>query len=72
MLSLRARLALAYMGAIVLVVALAAAGAHWSLARAVHGQLDAALLALAETELAMLPAAAGPSVAVHDLSLIHI
>jgi len=68
MLSLRARLALAYMGAIVLVVALAAAGAHWSLARAVHGQLDAALLALAETELAMLPATAGPAVAVHDYS----
>ncbi len=68
MLSLRKRLALAYMGVIVGVVALAAAGAHWSLARAVHGQLDAALLALAETELAMLPAAAGPAVAVHDYS----
>ena len=68
MLSLRTRLALAYLAAIVFVVAVAAFGAHWSLTRAVHGQLDAALLALAETEVAMLPREANQAAAVHDPS----
>jgi two-component system OmpR family sensor kinase len=68
MLSLRTRLALVHLLVIVAVVAVAAFGAHWSLSRAVHGQLDAALLALAETEIAMLPTDAKQSATVHDPS----
>ncbi|CAN7779240.1 ATP-binding protein [Variovorax sp. LjRoot84] len=68
MLSLRTRLALAYLAVIVFVVAVTAFGAHWSLSRAVHGQLDAALLALAETEMAMLPRDTKQPATVHDPS----
>ena len=68
MLSFRTRLALGHLAAVVAVLAVAAFAAHWSLSRAVHGQLDAALLALAETETAMLPADARQEGAtVHDL-----
>ncbi|WP_052808430.1 HAMP domain-containing protein [Methyloterricola oryzae] len=45
MLSFRRRLALVHLGVIVLVLALAGFAGYWSLYRAVHGQLDAALLA---------------------------
>ncbi len=65
MLSFRARLALGHLVAIVLVFALIALGAYWALSRAVHGQLDAALVALAETEKAMLEQSDDP-VGVHE------
>lgn len=65
MLSLRRRLALAHLGAVVVIVSVAAATGWWQLSRAVHGQLDAALLALAETETSMLAENSGP-VRVHD------
>ncbi|CDG81513.1 sensor histidine kinase [Janthinobacterium agaricidamnosum] len=67
MLSFRKRLALAHLAAIVAVVAFAALAAYWGLSRAVHSQLDAALLALGETEMAMLPAAGRQPVSVHEL-----
>ena len=66
MLSFRRRLALAHGAAIVLVLALAALGGYWGLSKAVHGQLDAALLALAETEAGMLAEDAGKPAVVHE------
>ena len=66
MLSFRRRLALAHGAAIVVVLALTALGGYWGLSKAVHGQLDAALLALAETEIGMLAEDAGKPVAVHE------
>ena len=66
MLSFRLRLALAHGTAIVMVLALAAAGGYWGLSKAVHGQLDAALFALAETEIAMLADDAGKPAVVHE------
>lgn len=54
MLSFRRRLGLTHQFVILLVLAVAASAAYWGLSRAVHGQLDAALLALAETEAGML------------------
>ncbi len=62
--SFRTRLALAHTAAIVVVLTLTAFGAYWSLSRVIHDQLDAALLALAETELGMLPQIAEQPVAV--------
>lgn len=67
MLSFRKRLALAHLAAIVLVLALTALGGYWTLSRAVHDQLDAALLALAETELGMLADDSGQPVRVHEV-----
>jgi two-component system OmpR family sensor kinase len=66
-LSFRKRLALAHLAAIVLVLALTALGGYWTLSRAVHDQLDAALLALAETELGMLADDSGQPVRVHEV-----
>jgi len=67
MLSLRKRLALAHVGVIVLVMAMAAFGAYLVFSRNVHRELDAALLALAETEMGMLLTAAdGSTVVVHE------
>jgi two-component system, OmpR family, sensor kinase len=66
MLSFRHRLGLVHLSAIVVVLALAALAAYWGLARAVHGQLDAALLALAETEAGMLAEDRGSALRVHD------
>lgn len=54
MLSFRRRLGLTHQFVILFVLAIAASTAYWSLSRAVNGQLDAALLALAETEAGML------------------
>ena len=67
MLSFRTRLALAHLAAIVGVLTVAALGAYWTLARTVHGQLDAALLAVAETEIGMLTQEAGEPVRVHEV-----
>lgn len=66
MLSLRRRLALIHWGAILVIVALAAVAGWWQLSRSVQGQLDAALLALAETEAGMLVDARGQAVRVHE------
>lgn len=66
MLSFRSRLALAHAAAIVAVLALAALGGYWALSKAVHGQLDAALFALAETEIGMLAEDGGRPAAVHE------
>jgi two-component system OmpR family sensor kinase len=65
-LSFRRRLALAHGAAIVIVLALAALGGYWGLSKAVHGQLDAALLALAETEIGMLAEDADKPAVVHE------
>ena len=65
MLSLRRRLLLAHLGAVVVIVSSAAVTGWWQLSRAVHGELDAALLALAETETSILAENIGP-VRVHD------
>lgn len=59
----RTQLTLLHGAVIVAVMALGAFAAHWSLSRSVHEQLDGALLALAETESAML--ASEPSLPVH-------
>lgn len=66
MLSFRQRLGLVHLSVIVVVLALAAFAAYWGLARAVHGQLDAALLALAETEAGMLAEEQVDAVHVHE------
>ncbi|MGJ7574102.1 sensor histidine kinase [Variovorax sp. RB2P76] len=67
MLSFRKRLALAHVSAIVVVMAIAAFGSYLVFARNVHRELDAALLALAETELGMLLSAGeGATVIVHE------
>jgi two-component system OmpR family sensor kinase len=55
-LSFRGRLALVHLAVIVAVLAITAFAAQWTLARLVHPQLDAALIALAETEIGMLTA----------------
>jgi two-component system OmpR family sensor kinase len=66
MLSFRRRLGLVHLSVIVVVLAVAAFAAYWSLSNAVHGQLDAALLALAETEAGMVAEEPAASVRVHD------
>ncbi|MCT8180882.1 MULTISPECIES: sensor histidine kinase [unclassified Variovorax] len=67
MLSLRRRLVLVQVGVTVAVMAIAAFGAYAVFARNVHRELDAALLALAETELGMLLSAdAGSAATVHE------
>ena len=53
MLNFRQRLVLTHWAVIVVIVACAAFAGWWQLSRLVHGQLDAALLALAETEAGM-------------------
>lgn len=67
MLSFRKRLALAHVSVIVVVMAIAAFGSYLVFARNVHRELDAALLALAETEMGMLLSAGeGDTVIVHE------
>ncbi|MDM0006707.1 ATP-binding protein [Variovorax sp. J22G73] len=67
MLSFRKRLALAHVSAIVVVMAIAAFASYLVFARNVHRELDAALLALAETEMGMLLSAGeGDTVIVHE------
>jgi len=65
-LSFRRRLALVQTAVIVSVLAVAAMSGYLSLSGAVNEQLDGALLALAETEAAMLRAAPDQPVQVHD------
>lgn len=65
MLSFRHRLGLVHLSVILAVLAVAGLAAYWGLARAVRGELDAALLALAETEASMLAEERGP-VSVHE------
>jgi two-component system OmpR family sensor kinase len=67
MLSFRRRLALVHLAVIVSVLALAGFAGYWSLYRAVHGQLDAALLALAESETAMLAESSPQPIAIHEM-----
>lgn len=55
-LSFRVRLSLWHTAIVALVLALGAFAGHWALARLVLGQLDAALVALAETEASALEA----------------
>ena len=66
MLSFRRRLALVHLAVIVVVLGVAALSAYWGLSRAVHGQLDAALLALAETEVGMLAESPTQPAHVHE------
>lgn len=64
--SLRTRLTLIHIGIVVGVLLVAALIGRWSLSQQVHAQLDAALLALAETEAAMLATAPDQPVRVHE------
>jgi two-component system, OmpR family, sensor kinase len=64
--SFRTRLTLVHQAVIVVVLTLTALAAYWTLSREVHAQLDAALLALAETEVGMLPEMPGQPVTVHE------
>ena len=66
MLSFRRRLGLTYQAAILVVLIAAALTAYWSLSRAAHGQLDAALLALAKTEAGMLAQEGAAPIRVHE------
>ena len=66
MLSFRRRLGLVHQFVILLVLVVAAGAAFWGLSRAVHGQLDAALLALAETEAGLLAEERGEPARVHE------
>lgn len=66
MLSLRGRLLLGHLGAVLAIVACAALAGWWQLSRSLHGQLDGALLALADTEVGMLIGTRGTPVRVHD------
>ncbi|TFW32234.1 sensor histidine kinase [Massilia horti] len=66
MLSLRRRLVLVHLAVVLAIVAAAALVGWWELSRSVRGQLDAALLALAETEVGMLADATGGAIHVHE------
>ena len=66
MISFRRRLTLVHQAVIVVVLTVTALAAYWTLSREVHAQLDAALLALAETEAAALPEQGGQPVTVHE------
>jgi hypothetical protein len=63
--SFRKRLLLVHLAVILAIVACTALAGYWGLSRAVHGQL---LLALGETEMAMLPAAPRQPVQVHEVA----
>jgi two-component system OmpR family sensor kinase len=65
-LSLRQRLILVHLVTVMAIVACAALGGWWVLSRSVHGQLDAALLALAETEAGALIDARGQPIRIHE------
>ena len=66
MLNFRQRLVLTHWTVIVVIVACSASAAWWQLSRLVHGQLDAALLALAETEAGMQAETHAQPVRVHE------
>jgi two-component system, OmpR family, sensor kinase len=68
-LALKTRLTLWHAAAVVFILAMVAGGADWWLARAVEAQIDAALVALAETEAASALDSGGPGelrVHLHD------
>ncbi|MEJ0038197.1 MAG: ATP-binding protein [Gammaproteobacteria bacterium] len=67
MMSFRKRLAIGHMIAVVCVLAVAASAAGWGLARMVRGELDTALLSLAQTELALLPMDASEPILIHEV-----
>jgi len=66
MLSLRRRLVLVHLLAVLAAIVATAAAGWWVLSQSVNRQLDAALLALAETELAMLADGDGTTVRIHE------
>ncbi|MGO4380983.1 sensor histidine kinase [Pseudoduganella sp. RAF53_2] len=66
MISLRQRLVLVHLLTVVAIVACAAFAGWWVLSRSVEGQLDAALLALAEIEAGALTDAHGQPIRVHE------
>ena len=66
MLKFRTRLILSHLAAIIAVLACSGFGAYWMLSSAVHDQLDAALLAIAETEAAMLKTGMEQPVRIHE------
>ncbi len=68
MMSFRKRLALGHMIAVACVLAIAASGAWLGLSRMVRAELDTALLELAETESALLPAQAGQPIVIHEVA----
>jgi two-component system OmpR family sensor kinase len=67
-LSFRNRLSLWHTAAVASFLAIAAFAGHWTLARLVLGQLDAALVALAETEASALEADLRHPVRVHEFA----
>lgn len=66
MLSFQRRLVLLHLVATLTIVGAAAWAGWWQLSRSVHGQLDAALLALAETEAGMLADGKEEAIRVHE------
>lgn len=66
MLGFRRRLGLVHLSVITAVLAVAGYAAYWGLERAVRGELDAALLALAETEAGMMAQEPSGAVSVHE------
>ena len=66
MLSLRRRLVLGHLAAIVAIVACAALAGWWQLSQSLRDQLDAALLALAETEAGMAAEGGAAPVRIHE------
>ncbi|QEI04439.1 HAMP domain-containing protein [Pigmentiphaga aceris] len=65
-LSFRARLTFIHLMLITVILVLTALAGHWGLSRAIHQQLDSALVALAETEIGSLPTDPDAPVIVHD------
>jgi len=65
-LDFKARLALWHMAVVAVVLALTAVTADWGFSRMVLGQVDAALVALAESEVEATAADPGPSVRIHE------
>lgn len=68
MLSFRTRLISIHLAIIVVVLSFSGFGAYWMLSRAVHNQLDAALLAIAETEAATLKSNMEQPIRIHESS----
>lgn len=66
MLSLRRRLVLVHLLAVLAAVGVTAGAGWWVLSQAVNRQLDGALLAIAEAEVAMLAEGDGSSVRIHE------
>jgi two-component system OmpR family sensor kinase len=66
MLKFRTRLILIHLAVIVVVLTCGGLGAYWMLSRAVHNQLDAALLSIAETEAAMLKTSLEQPIRIHE------